>query len=89
MAGNTDLGHGIGVALDLLDQPGTCATQRVTDVSGDGRETVHSRRSSILLSEVRERAHEMGVQINGLAVALCPAAPLILGRPRPKAAVVA
>jgi hypothetical protein len=68
VGGNTDMGYGINVALDLLANPDNCATRLVIDVSGDGRETLYSRRPSISLSEVQERAEAMGVIINGLAI---------------------
>lgn len=69
MSGSTDLGNGIDLALDLLDTPQNCATRRLIDVSGDGRESLHSRFRHTSLSEAREQAGAMGVQINGLAVA--------------------
>ena len=42
--GGTDMGQGVWQALNLLDDPTLCATRRVIDVSGDGRETLYPRR---------------------------------------------
>lgn len=68
VGGNTDLGHGVELALDLLDRQDNCASRLLIDVSGDGRETLYTRSRSISLREVRDRAEDMGVQINGLAI---------------------
>jgi hypothetical protein len=69
VSGNTDIGHGISAALDLIDNPANCASYNVIDVSGDGRESTLSDRSSIRLRVARARAEEMGVIINGLPIA--------------------
>jgi hypothetical protein len=69
VGGNTDLGHGIDRALDLFELWDGCATRQVIDVSGDGRETLYARSRIMSLPEARQRAQDMGVQINGLAIA--------------------
>lgn len=67
--GGTDLGQGVWDALDLLDDPILCATRRVIDVSGDGRETLYPRRRyGVSIFSARKRAEESGVTINGLAI---------------------
>jgi len=68
ITGNTDMGNGISAALDLLDDPRNCATYRVIDLSGDGRESIMTRSSAISLRQAKARADETGVIINGLAV---------------------
>lgn len=69
VSGNTDIGTGIDAALDLFDDPGLCAERLVIDVSGDGRSTVVGRRSTIVsLGAARERAENLGVTINALAI---------------------
>jgi len=67
--GNTDIGGGLWVALDLLSDPQLCARRRIVDISGDGRETIApKRRKSMSLNQARGRAEEMGVTINGLVI---------------------
>ncbi|CAN7414040.1 DUF1194 domain-containing protein [Phyllobacterium sp. LjRoot231] len=67
--GNTDIGGGLWVALDLLSDPKLCARRLIVDISGDGRETIApKRRKSISLNQARGRAEEMGVTINGLVI---------------------
>lgn len=70
VTGNTDIWTGLRAAIDLLDGPGTCAERLVIDVSGNGRSTVVARRSleSSLPAE-RQRAHDLGIVINALAIA--------------------
>lgn len=69
VAGNTDLGVGLGAALDLLEDPGNCASRRIVNVSGDGRETPLFRQSQrVTLAASRARAERMGVTVNGLAI---------------------
>jgi len=67
--GNTDIGGGLWVALDLLSDPKLCARRLIVDISGDGRETIApKRRKSISLTQARDRAEAMGVTINGLVI---------------------
>ncbi len=67
--GNTDIGGGLWVALDLLSDPKLCARRLIVDISGDGRETIApKRRKSISLHQARGRAEAMGVTINGLVI---------------------
>jgi hypothetical protein len=68
VSGNTDIGDGISAALDLIDNPANCATYNVIDVSGDGRETLYSSRRGTSLLQVRARAQDADVTINGLAI---------------------
>lgn len=65
--GNTDIGAGIWAALDMLQE--VCAFNPVVNVSGDGKATTQPKRKAIpTLSMARDRATEMGVTINGLAM---------------------
>lgn len=68
VSGNTDMGHGINAALDLIGNPANCASYNVIDVSGDGRETMYSNRRTASLAVARQRAEDEGVVINGLAI---------------------
>jgi len=70
ITGNTDMGNGISAALDLLDDPRNCATYRVIDVSGDGRESIMTRSTAVSLRQAKARADATGVIINGLAVSI-------------------
>lgn len=68
-SGNTDIGAGLWQALDLLTQPGGCASRQLINISGDGRETAQARgRARITIAVARERARNDGVIINGLAI---------------------
>lgn len=67
--GNTDIGHGLWHALDLLGQVAGCAPRRLINISGDGRETPHARgRTHVSVAAARTRAEAEGVIINGLAI---------------------
>jgi hypothetical protein len=67
--GNTAIGSGIWVALDLLDDPARCADRSVINVSGDGVESLGPRPDSVIsLHHARERAMATGVTINALAI---------------------
>lgn len=67
VTGNTGIGRGVSVALDLLD--GHCATRKVINVSGDGTESLSPRpRHAIPLAQARARATDMSVTINALAI---------------------
>ena len=67
--GNTDIGGGLWVALDLLSDPKLCARRQIVDISGDGIETLSpKRRKSVSLLQARHRAEEMGVTVNGLVI---------------------
>lgn len=69
VSGNTGLGRGVSVSLDLLEGPGACAARRIVNVSGDGLETIAPRpRFHVPLAEARARAEAMGVTINALAI---------------------
>lgn len=67
--GNTGLGAGMDHALDLLEPTADCATRRIIDVSGDGRQVYFRGRQGIITpAHARARADAMGVTINGLAI---------------------
>lgn len=67
--GNTGLGSGIDHALNLLDDPTVCAARKIIDVSGDGRQVYFRGRMGMVTPlHARERAEEMGVTINALAI---------------------
>ncbi len=69
VSGNTDIGVGIGAALDLFEEPGRCFDREIIDVSGDGRSSILTRRKDLqALAPVRKRALDMGVVINALAI---------------------
>lgn len=69
MSGNTGLGRGLAEALHLLEADARCATRRVIDVSGDGKESFSPRaRDRIVVSAVRDHAAALGITVNGLAI---------------------
>lgn len=69
VGGNTDIWVGLAAAFKLFEQEGHCAWRRVIDLSGDGRATPVSRRANHLsLSGMRDKAKDLGVTINALAI---------------------
>lgn len=67
--GSTGIGRGVAAAIDLLESPGVCSRRRVVNVSGDGAETVSPRpRHHVPLAAMRQRANDLGIPINGLAI---------------------
>lgn len=69
VTGDTGIGFGLWTALDLMEADRSCAARRIINVSGDGVESHGPRpRRHIALSSARERAEDMGVTINGLAI---------------------
>lgn len=67
--GDTGIGRGLSLALDLLEMPGRCGLRKIVNVSGDGHESVSPRaRHHIPLSHAKKRADEMGVVVNALAI---------------------
>ncbi|MGL6211190.1 MAG: DUF1194 domain-containing protein [Paracoccaceae bacterium] len=69
VTGNTGIGNGLSTALDLLEMPGQCGWRKIVNVSGDGRESFVARpRYPIRLSEARDRATDLGVVVNALAI---------------------
>lgn len=67
--GNTGIGRGVSTALDLLEAPGVCAARRLVNVSGDGPETLSPRpRNHVPLPIARQRAADLGITINALAI---------------------
>jgi hypothetical protein len=69
VTGDTGIGRGLSVALDLLDRDQACAARRIINVSGDGPESYGPRpRHHVPLTIARARAEAMGVTVNALAV---------------------
>ncbi|MCU0904325.1 MAG: DUF1194 domain-containing protein [Tabrizicola sp.] len=69
VTGDTGIGRGLWTALDLLEDGEACAARRIVNVSGDGKESFGPRpRNHIPLAVARERATEMGVTVNALAI---------------------
>lgn len=69
VTGDTGIGNGLWAALDLLERDQICAARRIVNVSGDGKESFGARPGHrIPLVLARQRAAEMGVTINGLAI---------------------
>jgi hypothetical protein len=67
--GDTNIGNGLWSALDLLSAPGMCARRQMINISGDGRETTAPKRNlRATLYQARQRARDMGVTINALAI---------------------
>ncbi|WP_318339221.1 DUF1194 domain-containing protein [Defluviimonas sp. D31] len=68
--GDTDLGTGLSIALEMLDLPNRCTTRAVINVSGDGKASIAPKRkiAKISLPVVRAQAAELGVVVNGLAI---------------------
>jgi hypothetical protein len=67
--GNTSIGNGLWSALEMLSAPNICAHRRMINISGDGRETSTPKRHlGATLYQARQRAKEMGVTINALAI---------------------
>jgi hypothetical protein len=70
VTGNTAIGAGLWVALDLLDDPARCSDRTVINVSGDGVESLGPRPGSVIpLDQSRARALANGVTINALVIA--------------------
>lgn len=70
VTGDTGIGAGVAAAIDLLEEGSRCTDRKVINVSGDGRESNQSRprRQSQPLMYVRQRAQDLGITINGLAI---------------------
>jgi Protein of unknown function (DUF1194) len=69
VTGDTGIGRGLWTALDLLEESEACAARRIVNVSGDGKESHGPRpRHRLSLAVARERAAEMGVTVNALAI---------------------
>jgi hypothetical protein len=69
ISGNTDIGTGLTAALDLIEGSARCAHRAVIDLSGNGRATTLGRVSrGVPLAFARQRANDMGVTINALAI---------------------
>jgi Protein of unknown function (DUF1194) len=69
VSGNTDIGTGVMAAIDLFEDAEHCADRKIIDVSGDGRASVTARRGDrITVASAREKAEELGITINALAI---------------------
>jgi len=69
ISGNTDIGVGLTAALDLIEGSDRCAHRAVIDLSGNGRATTLGRTyRGVPLALARQRAKDMGVTINALAI---------------------
>ncbi len=66
VSGETALGEGMGLALAMLGP--RCASRRVINLSGDGRESAEGKVRSLRVAQARALAEAMGVSINGLAI---------------------
>ncbi|MGL4238812.1 DUF1194 domain-containing protein [Tabrizicola sp.] len=70
VTGDTGIGRGISTALDLLQASQACAIRQIINVSGDGVESAGPHpRYHVPLEYARTRAEELGVTVNGLAIA--------------------
>jgi hypothetical protein len=68
-SGNTGMGRAVWAALDLLQEPGRCAMRQVINLSGDGRPSLSPRPlGHVPLMLARDRAADLGVTINALAI---------------------
>lgn len=70
VTGDTGLGAGLATALARLTSPDICATRRIINLSGDGKETVavRGKRRNAVPAEVRDMAQALEVEINALAI---------------------
>jgi hypothetical protein len=70
VTGDTGLGAGVAAAIDLLEDDSRCAGRKLINVSGDGRESSQARprRASPPIAYVRQRARDLDITINGLAI---------------------
>ncbi|MCU0905259.1 MAG: DUF1194 domain-containing protein [Tabrizicola sp.] len=69
VTGDTGIGRGLSVALDLIEQRQGCAARQIVNVSGDGRESFGAvSRNHVPLEAARARAEAVGVTVNGLAI---------------------
>ena len=67
--GNTGIGRGVAAAIEVLEAPEVCAFRKVVNVSGDGPETLAPRpRRHVSLAAARQRAGDLGITINALAI---------------------
>lgn len=67
--GDTDIGNGLNSAIDLLDQPNRCTIRAMINISGDGKESISTKRKvHIPLANARKRAADLGIIINGLVI---------------------
>lgn len=67
--GDTDIGNGLNLAIDMLADPSRCSFRSIVNVSGDGQESVSAKRTiRIPLAVAHARAKEFGIIVNGLAI---------------------
>jgi hypothetical protein len=67
--GDTDIGNGLNVAIDMIEEPNRCSFRKIVNVSGDGIESGSAKQNIFVpLSVARARASELGIIVNGLAI---------------------
>jgi Protein of unknown function (DUF1194) len=69
VSGDTDIGNGLALAIDMLTHHSRCSARSIVNVSGDGQESGSPKRKPRSpLALVRDRADELGVIVNALAI---------------------
>jgi hypothetical protein len=69
LPGNTGIGIAIMAAISLLEAPEACAHRRLINLSGDGPESMAPRtRTPVSTAAARQRAEDLGITINALAI---------------------
>lgn len=69
VSGDTGIGSGLMTAIDMPQTGAGCAWRRVINVSGDGLESMSPRaRHHVPLSFARNRAADLGIVVNALAI---------------------
>lgn len=72
--GDSNIGSGLETALDLLNLPSRCTHRAVINVSGDGKNSSFStgrhmtKMPHMPLAAAREKAAQLGVTVNALAI---------------------
>jgi Protein of unknown function (DUF1194) len=69
VSGDTDIGNGLALAIDMLAGRSRCGSRSIVNVSGDGPESGSPKRKPRTpLALARERADDLGVIVNALAI---------------------
>ena len=67
--GDTDIGNGLSLAIDMIEEPNRCSFRKIVNVSGDGIESGSGKQNIYIpLFVARARAAELGIVVNGLAI---------------------
>lgn len=67
--GDTDIGNGLSLAIDMIEEPYRCSFRNTINVSGDGVESGSGKKNVyISLIVARARAAKLGIVVNGLAI---------------------